>query len=109
MPKNKQVENPLSLKKNSQGYSMRPCPKCGSYEVEAWDCGYSRFNPGGVKCKCGYEYEAGYVGCNDGEQDAVKCWNNHCKSRAEANAIVVADEAKAALHRRCHAFVRRLA
>ncbi len=27
-----------------------PCIKCGSKNLETWDCGYSSFNCGGVKC-----------------------------------------------------------
>lgn len=36
-----------------------PCHKCGGRRVDYYDCGYSTFNPGHVKCRqCGFKVEA---------------------------------------------------
>lgn len=45
-----------------------PCPRCGSYNVEFTDCGYSSFNVAQAKCECGHKISV------DGD-DARQAWN----------------------------------
>lgn len=80
----------FSKSTNSQGIRILPCPSCGNKDVRLFDCGYSSFNPGWAKCKCGYEFKSGYV---DSWKDVVTPWNRHCRNNTpdypnDLNAII---------------------
>lgn len=55
---------------------LRPCIKCGEKEdILVWDCGYSSFNVGGVRCgSCINETELN-CGCSP-KNDLIKQWNS---------------------------------
>ncbi len=53
----------------------RPCVKCGNKDIKIWDCGYSSFNVGGAKCKCGNKIRLDICDCFPRE-DIIKSWNN---------------------------------
>jgi len=54
---------------------IKPCKKCGSTDIQIWDCGYSSFNPGGGTCnKCGFKVEQ-MVGCMPSREELVDMWN----------------------------------
>ncbi len=70
----------FTKKKTEQGHRLLPCPKCNSHNLTISDCGYSSFNCGDVKCKCGYKFDCGStLGCNPANDQAAM-WNHHCKS-----------------------------
>ena len=55
---------------------IAPCIKCGSKEIELYDCGYSSFNCGGGKCKsCGHKVSDCYLGCFPTQQELASIWN----------------------------------
>lgn len=57
--------------------NIRPCLKCGSKNIKVWDCGYSSFNCGGVKCEdCGNEIKSQYLSCYP-EDDLISIWNRN--------------------------------
>lgn len=52
-----------------------PCIKCGSENIEIYNCGYSSFNCAGGKCKrCGYKVET-YEDWNVKNSTLIKAWN----------------------------------
>ncbi|MFI5113519.1 MAG: hypothetical protein ACHP7J_00140 [Terriglobales bacterium] len=62
----------------------KPCRKCGGTDLSIWDCGYSSFNVGGVKCKkCGHEVKVSPCGC-DPKEELIKAWNADKLSKVEA-------------------------
>lgn len=53
---------------------LKPCLKCGENKLKLWDCGYSSFNVGGVKCECVYKKEWNTLSCFP-EEDIIKLYN----------------------------------
>lgn len=54
---------------------LKPCRKCGSKDVDIWDCGYSSFNVGGIKClSCGHEVKVSPCGL-DPQDELITAWN----------------------------------
>lgn len=57
-----------------------PCWKCGSTNIDIWDCGYSAFNVGGAKCNgCGHEVKLDICGPYPRE-DIIAKWNSNKKT-----------------------------
>lgn len=56
---------------------FRPCPKCESKDISAYDCGYSSFNPGWAECNnCGHKANAiGKWVDNNKSISIVEGWN----------------------------------
>lgn len=78
---------------------LKPCRKCGSRNLKQWDCGYSSFNVGGIKClDCKHEVKLDTCSCfPDGE--LARAWN--------ADAPDVEEQLRAE-NKRLKATVRRL-
>lgn len=54
---------------------IMPCIKCGSKDIQIWDCGYSSFNVGGAKCKnCENEVKLDPCDCYP-KNDIIRAWN----------------------------------
>lgn len=52
-----------------------PCIKCGSENIEIYNCGYSSFNCAGGKCKrCGYTVET-HASWDVKKSSLIKAWN----------------------------------
>lgn len=65
---------------------IKPCSKCGSTDITVWDCGYSSFNVGGAKCKCGNESRLVNCGCYP-QEEIISHWNLCNPSAQEAVEI----------------------
>lgn len=52
-----------------------PCIKCGSENIEIYNCGYSSFNCAGGKCKrCGHTVET-HASWDAKKSSLIKAWN----------------------------------
>ena len=75
---------------------MKPCKKCGSKDIELWDCGYSSFNPGGGRCgKCGFEVK-GEAGCSPRPKDLEAIWNNGQKLNHDEKCRILRKQLRSA-------------
>lgn len=54
---------------------INPCKKCGSIDIKFRDCGYSSFNCGTAKCKCGFELSFNNLSCFGAVEYIQKQWN----------------------------------
>lgn len=52
-----------------------PCIKCNGEEITFYNCGYSSFNVGVAKCKCGNEVKVNGIGWNEDDSVIVPYWN----------------------------------
>lgn len=53
---------------------IKPCRKCGSSDIEIYNCGYSSFNAGHAKCrKCGHTLKLHNF---EGEDYIINAWNS---------------------------------
>ena len=70
---------------------IKPCRKCGGTDLKIWDCGYSSFNVGGVKCNgCKHEVNVSPCGC-DPKKELIRAWNKDKPSVEEQrDALLVA-------------------
>ena len=69
------VGTKLEREKIMSKIKINPCNKCGSTDIEIYDCGYSSFNCGHSKCRnCGVQYN---INNNDGWNDVAKSWNSN--------------------------------
>ena len=52
---------------------LQPCRKCGTSNINTYNCGYSSFDVGYVEClDCGYKLDVQYV---RGHESLIKAWN----------------------------------
>ena len=64
-----------------QPLKLKPCRKCGGTDIKIWECGYTTFNPGGIKCqnpKCGHAIEVkdcGIGGMPSVDERLARIWN----------------------------------
>ena len=53
-----------------------PCIKCGSEDINFYNCGYSSFNVGGAKCRnCGNKIVINGIHWGAADSDLVPYWN----------------------------------
>lgn len=56
------------------------CPNCKkTSDIEFNDCGYSSFNCGGGKCKCGFESICCCLSWNVKKEGLISVWNEGVK------------------------------
>ena len=57
---------------------IKPCPVCGSENIEISDCGYSSFNVGWGRCKsCDFQETVKPCGCFP-KDEIISYWNSRC-------------------------------